>query len=614
MHIRLIRFEILPMLKYTICPYSHQAHLFQVTLDIPKPNIEGQIIHLPAWIPGSYMIRDFARNIIHISAKSAQKQLTINKIDKQTWQIEATSNAIQIKYQVYALDLSVRSAWLDTERGYFNGCSVFLAVNGQQDQPCQLDIIPPEAPHQWKVATSLPKINAPLWGFGLYQATDYQHLIDCPVEMAHFQVLTFKVNQIPHYMVISGQHQCDEARFIKDLKRICQQQIKLFKGDLPLSSYLFLLLVVNEGYGGLEHLDSTSLIANRDDLPLSSLGKADEAYIRLLGLCSHEYFHLWNIKRIKPRVLIQPDLSQEVYTPLLWAFEGITSYYDDLALVRSGCICPKAYLTLMAKTITRVLQGRGRLKQSIAESSFDAWTRFYKQDENAPNAIVSYYAKGMLVAFGLDLLLREHGSTLDELMHQLWLQYGKINKGIENKTIQILAEKLTQQDLSDFFQKAVYGTQDLPLEDWFKKLGIKMTLTVAKDSTDQGGYSKPKKVLSRPIKADLGAKIIEKEGKVIIKTTFDQGAAQLAGLTSGDEIVAVNGIRINAKTLESQLNRYPIKTKVKLIIFRNGELVEPILTLLPAQKNCCYLYLKAKSKCSKQQRQWRKQWLHLQKK
>jgi len=560
------------MLHYKISPFSCQAHLFEVILTIQSPASNGQIIQLAAWIPGSYMIRDFARNIIKITAKGGEKPLKLTKLDKQRWQIEPCEDTIEVTYQVYALDLSVRSAWLDSQRGYFNGCSVFMQVLGQEDQPCKVKICAPQDHSNWRLATTLTRITAPKWGFGLYQADNYQHLIDCPVEMSNFKVLDFVIQDIPHYLVISGQYQCDESRLIKDLTQICQQQVSLFKGDLPLKQYLFLLLVVSDGYGGLEHLDSTSLIANRDDLPKQGLVEPDEGYIRLMGLCSHEYFHLWNVKRIKPAVFINPTLAEEVYTPLLWAFEGITSYYDDLALVRCKAISPQDYLDLIAKTVTRVIQGAGRLKQSIAESSFDAWTRFYKQDENAPNAIVSYYAKGMLVAFGLDILLREKNSSLDELMQILWLKHGKTGIGIEDNTIEQIVNKITQQDNTDFFKNYVYGTQELPLKDWFEKIGVEFNLTVKKG-------------------ADLGAKIIDKAGKTQIIQTFDGGAAQLAGLTAGDEIVALGGIRINAENMNKTLSRYPFQQSIKVIAFRQGELIETDLMVLPAQENTVKLSL-----------------------
>jgi predicted metalloprotease with PDZ domain len=233
---------------------------------------------------------------------------------------------------------------------------------------------------------------APL-GFGRYRAQGSADLIDHPVEMGDFLHTQFLAAGTPHEIAIYGRHRADLGRLSRDLQKVCEEHANLF-GELPPDRYLFLMMVVGQGYGGLEHRDSTSLICSRADLPVPGQTEVTEGYRRLLGLCSHEYFHLWNVKRIQPARIQSSDLSGEVHTRLLWAFEGFTSYYDDLALVRCGLITERDYLDLLAQTITRVMRVNGRTKQSVAESSFDAWTKFYKQDENAPNAIVSYYAKG----------------------------------------------------------------------------------------------------------------------------------------------------------------------------------------------------------------------------
>ena len=598
------------MIFYTIKPLSVNAHLFEVTVKVSNPYQYGQIFELPAWIAGSYMIRDFAKQIIQITATTSEGQpIKLTKLNKQRWQAAKCVQDLILTYQVYALDLSVRTAWLDNQRGYFNGTSVFLRVQGQEHLPCQLDIQPPEDETTWRVATSLPTFNANQWDFGLYQADNYQHLIDCPVEMADFKVLNFNIQNIPHYMVISGYHRCDEERFKADLIKICNQQACVFNHDLPLKSYLFLLLVVDDGYGGLEHSDSTSLICNRDDLPVATTPNDHEGYIRLLGLCSHEYFHLWHVKRIKPQVFYDNNLSHEVYTPLLWAFEGFTAYFDDLALVRAGCIQAKDYLNLLAKTITRVLKGTGRLKQSVAESSYDAWTRFYQQDDNAPNAIVSYYAKGSLVALGLDIILRQQGKSLDDLMYLLWLQYGKIGKGIEEHDIQQAAEQLIDQDLSDFFTEMVYGTSELPLQQWLDYFAIEMILVPPKDEKDQGGFYNKKEPLTRINKPTLGARLADKNGKTMVLNTLENSIAQCAGLTTGDELIALDGIRINAKNFNQQLGRFNQGDQIEMIAFRQGILMPLTLTIIASEENCCYLSLIADEQCTEKQLLSRKNWL-----
>ncbi len=458
------------MIHYQVQPVSPQAHLFEVVLRIARPAPEGQVLTLPAWIPGSYMIRDFARNIVTLHASSGGKRVAAEKTDKQTWRCAAANGELEVSYQVYAWDLSVRAAHLDTTHGYFNGTSLFLKVVGQEHVGCSVEILPPEgeAYRNWRVATTLPVDGAEHLGFGRYRAADYEELVDHPVEMGAFTFVSFEAAGTPHEIAITGRHQADTERLCRDLQAICEYQIGLFGELPPMERYLFQVLAVGDGYGGLEHRSSTSLICKRTDLPRADDKEVSEGYREFLGLCSHEYFHLWNVKRIRPAVFRQADLSSEVYTRLLWAFEGITSYYDDLALLRSGRIDRQSYLDLLARMITRVLRGSGRLKQTLEESSFDAWTKFYKQDENAPNAIVSYYAKGALVALALDLTIRRHSGgeqSLDDLMRALWRRHGREDIGVGEGDIEALAAEISGADLSGFFDQALRGTADLPLKE-----------------------------------------------------------------------------------------------------------------------------------------------------
>ncbi|MGV6825438.1 MAG: M61 family metallopeptidase, partial [bacterium] len=394
-------------LSYTVTTAGPETHLFQVEMTLSGPS-QSQQLRLPAWIPGSYMIRDFARNIVAITARLDDEPVPIKQLDKQTWQIDGHGEQLLVRYQVYAGDLSVRGAHLDHTHGYFNGSALFLCPVGMEDTEAVVVLVKPAAEEyrRWRLATSMTPAVLDDHGFGEYRAEDYEDLIDHPVEMGEFSHHEFEVEGVPHQLVLTGRFDADLKRISSDLTKICTQHAALF-GGLPLDRYVFLTQVTGSDYGGLEHRFSTSLIAPRSDLPVPGDEKVSEGYRRFLGLCSHEYFHLWNVKRIRPEVLKEADLSSEVYTSLLWAFEGITSYYDDLGLLRAGCISLEEYLDTLAQTITRVMRGSGRHKQSVAESSFNAWSKFYKQDENASNAIVSYYAKGTLVALGLDVLIRE---------------------------------------------------------------------------------------------------------------------------------------------------------------------------------------------------------------
>lgn len=599
------------MIVYRINPRYPKRHLFEVVLTVEKPDPNGQCLSLPAWIPGSYMIRDFARNIVSIKASCDGETVLLSKRDKHTWQAEPVSGVLVVEYDVYAWDLSVRGAHLDSTHGFFNGTSVFLQVVGQEGRSLLVNMERPagDAFLSWKLATSLPVKSVDAQGFGSYIADSYSHLIDCPVEMGEFQELTFSVEAKPHRVVFSGRCRFDADRISRDLQEICACHAALF-GELPVDNYLFLTMVVGDGYGGLEHRDSTALLCERDDLPAKGMKQPTKGYIKFLGLCSHEYFHLWNVKRIRPQLLKQADLSCEVHTELLWAFEGITSYYDDLALVRSGRISRERYLELLAQTVTRVMRGSGRLKQSVAESSFDAWTRFYHQDENAPNAIVSYYSKGALVALGLDMQLREHtqeACSLDHFMRRLWEDFGKRDIGVSEDDLEKLASKMAGTDLSAFFSQTVHGTDDLPLEAWLASLGLGFRLRRARHQDDWGNVcEQPETLHPRPA---LGARYRQQGDFVELVQVFDDGAAQCAGLSAGDKLTAIDGLQVSEKNLDTLLEQFATGDEVSVLAFRRDELMSFTLPIQLAPLDTCELWLLPEEQCTPQQLARHRSWL-----
>ena len=321
--------------RYRIVPLDPHTHLYEVGVTVAAPAPAGQRFHLPSWIPGSYLIREFARHFVSVRAESAGARVAIAKTAKNVWQAAPCAGPLTVVAQVYAFDLSVRSAYLDATRGYFNGPAVFLCAEGCEDAPCTVEIAPPAgaAYARWRVATTLPRAGAAAYGFGKYHAGNYDELIDHPVETGDFASTTFVAGGVPHDIAISGRHSADLPRFARDVQRVCQWQIELF-GGAPFDRYLFQIAAVGDGYGGLEHRASTSLLCRRDELPHVGADGINDDYLNLLGLVSHEYFHAWNVKRIKPAAFTPYDLARENYTRQLWAFEGITSYYDDLALVR----------------------------------------------------------------------------------------------------------------------------------------------------------------------------------------------------------------------------------------------------------------------------------------
>ncbi len=454
-------------------------------------------------------------------------------------------------------DLSVRTAYLDITRGYFNGPSVFLCPEGREIAPCLLEIAAPAHPScgHWRVATTLPRADATPWNFGTYRASNYDELIDHPVEMSDFTHVAFEAGGAVHDVAISGRHTTDLGRLAGDLARVCQWQIDLFGGApgsrAPFDRYLFQVTAVGEGYGGLEHRTSTSLLCSRRELPQPGVAAITDDYRRFLGLASHEYFHSWNVKRIRPAAFAPYDLARENYTRQLWAFEGITSYYDDLALVRSGVISPDSYLELLGRTITTVLRTPGRTRQSVAESSFDAWIKYYRQDENTPNATVSYYAKGALVGLALDLTLRSHRSSLDALMRALWEKYGQSGTGVPEDGIPRLAAEITGQSLDDFFARYVDGTEDPPLAQLLGQVGVSLFTRIGEGARDKGGTPGKRSVDDRP-RCTIGARWTP-GSELRLQHVFRAGPAAHAGLAAGDVMVAIDGLRATADTLESLL-------------------------------------------------------------
>lgn len=584
-------------LHYRVELHNPNAHQYRVTLTVPRAS-EAQRFSLPAWIPGSYLIRDFARNIIEISASDERGAVALKQLDKHSWQAANTANSeLQVECVVYAFDTSVRSAYLDGLRGFFNGTSLFLQVDGAASQACELELVQPSgALADWQAATGLNAVEVNANGFGRYRADNYQQLIDCPFEMggaaSEFERIEFKAAGVPHSIVLNGRHSVDAEQLAADLQKVCEQQISLFGKQPPFESYVFLTQITTGSYGGLEHMNSTALVCGRDDLPLPGDKDRTESYRQFLGLCSHEYFHCWNVKRILPLAFAEAfaagDLQQEVYSGLLWAFEGITSYYDDLALVRSGLISADQYVELLGQTITRVCRGEGRKLQSVFDSSFNAWSKFYKQDANAANAIVSYYTKGSLITLALDLTLRKHGKSLDDVMQLLWKQYGA-GQGVPEHGIQPLVEQVAGESLEDFFQRYVYGVEDPPLAELLAEMAINLNWRQSAGPADKGGKADDKATGRRGFGAMVAA-----DGKV--QAVTNGSPAERAGLAPGDVMLALNGYKVGT-AMDKLVQQQTIGGEVELHIFRDEQLLLLNLPIETEPQNTAYLTLGNQNPC-----------------
>lgn len=571
------------MIRYRLSIASPDAHQFEVRCLVDTPDPMGQQFALPVWTPGSYLIREFARHVISVHAESGGAPLAVEKIDKQTWRCAPSREPVELIYRVYAYDLSVRGAYLDRTRGFVNGAAVFVWPRGREHLPLKLELVAPDAT-KWNVATAMSAESVDQRGFGVYACADYDELIDHPIEMANFALQRFEAGGVPHEIAITGAPEdTDFARLCADVVKICETHIRLF-AEVPFKRYVFQLLIVGDGYGGLEHRASTSLIASRKTLPRIGCDPRGEDYRTLLGLFSHEYFHAWNVKRIKPAVFVPYDLTREAYTRDLWVYEGITSYYDDLALKRAGVIDESAYLELLGQTMTRVLRGAGRLHQSVSESSFDAWIKFYRPDENAPNALVSYYAKGSLIALLLDLILRsETRINLDDVMRLLWQRHGQTGRGVPEGGFEALLAELVGDAIAERLRSAVNGTGDLQLAPQFARFGIAMHLRASDSSDDKGG--KPGKSTQRRV--SIGVRAEGKNDPKLVHV-YDGGAAQMAGLAPGDQLIALNGLRIT-EGLDAALKPYCAGTSLQVHAFRRDQLFQTQVTVNEAPLDTCWL-------------------------
>lgn len=596
---------------YRVEPADLHGHQYAVTLRLTRP-LAVQRFSLPAWIPGSYLIREFARHLSMLEARQGTRRVHVRQIDKATWEVATRPGAVlELRYRVYAFDTSVRAAFLDTERGFFNGTSLLLRAEGCESRPHRLEIR--GLPRGWQVATAMRAVRTNRAGAGLYEAADYHELVDHPFALGHFWRGNFEACGVPHEFVVAGALPgFDGERLLADTRAICEAQIRFWHGAAagtsraraahrapPFDRYVLMLHAVDEGYGGLEHRASTALICSRRDLPRrishgAGGGKPEagptDPYVTLLGLISHEYFHSWNVKRLKPADLAAIDYTRENYTQLLWFFEGFTSYYDDLMLLRAQRIDAARYLKLVAKAATGVLASPGRKVQSVAQSSFDAWIKYYRPDENTVNATVSYYTKGALVALALDLTLRLEGrGALDDVMRALWSTSG--GGPIDEDMIAQALQKVGRRSFAGELAAWIHGTPDLPLRTLLERFGIAWR-------AEEGSLAQR-----------LGLRVSEGAlTGVQVKSVSRGSLAERAGLAAGDELLAADGWRL--RRLDDLLSWLVPGTPVALLVSRDQRIVLRRLDTAPMAADAGGVALSLVETPSKSALDLRRRWLH----
>jgi len=437
----------LPRIFYQVSMSQPTSHLFEVTLTIDNWQENQLDLKMPVWTPGSYLVREYSRNLQDFTAQNNQNKtrLIFQKVSKNHWQIEIEhATSITIFYRIYAHELSVRTNHLDDSHGYFNGAALFLYIPGLELLPSVLEIIPPQA--NWKVTTPLESLEGKK---NTFLVPDFDTLVDSPVEVGTHQCYEFQVRKKIHRLAVWGKGNIDAEKVIRDMEKIIEVEADLY-GGLPYDNYVFLLHLSNNGFGGLEHKNSCTLNYSRFGF------RDSEKYNRFIQLVAHEFFHLWNVKRIRPKALEKFDYEQENYTPSLWFSEGTTSYYDLLIPLWAGLYNSKIFLDNLGKEITRFLVTPGREVQPLAESSFDAWIKLYRRDTNSDNSQMSYYLKGELVSLLLDLLIRDHTQnqrSLDDVMRQMWEKFGKTEIGFTENQLKEVIESVADSDLTDFFSR-----------------------------------------------------------------------------------------------------------------------------------------------------------------
>lgn len=561
-------------------------HLVDVSLSFTALTASPRL-WLPAWIPGSYLMREFARNITAVQYRilegdNASDAYRAQKTDKNTWQLPQVKvgQTVVVDYEVYCYDLSVRTAYVDQQRLYGNFTSLALAVEGQELSPIKASLLVPatfladKETSRVRLACGLTSTHLSLeesqhdgqQSYGL-QADHYHEFIDYPFEIAAQDTFDFIVHDdthrtLPHRFFLSGKHHANMGRLQQDVTQICQTYLH-WLGDAPFDDYTFMTFASGQDYGGLEHINSTSLITPRRDLPSSEEPAIPSSeYQRFLGLCSHEYFHSWWVKTVRPDVMLEVDLRHEAFTPLLWVFEGFTSYVDDFMLQASGVIDQASYLKLLAEQINRYYQTPGRAYQSVAESSFDAWIKLYRNDENTGNAGISYYNKGALVALCLDLMLLQKSAGRYRLFDVVKAFYTQA-KHNDNKRIGIssadmgvvIGQFIPLADWEDFERRYVNGVEELPIEAMLRESGVKLHIN-SKETFEKH--------------VPWGIRCAETPAGLKINRVQRDSAAAKAGISAHDVIIAIDGIKATSKQLVSltQADR-----DVECHLFRRDELL-----------------------------------------
>ncbi len=535
-----------PRIHFTISFTEPQTHYVEIEMDISDFTGTTLDFGMPVWTPGSYLIREYERHVELVEAFATADRIHCMKISKNTWRVQSPSNHIKIRYRVYGFEISVRTNMINVDRAFLSPAATFMYIKNHIDLPCTLAIILPEKWHH--ISTGLPKTAT---HEHIFYAENFDTLYDSPIEIGNQDIWHFEAAGVPHEFAMVGGGNYDKQQLTSDITKIVEEETAIW-GENPNTNYVFITHNYQTGGGGLEHLNSTVLGASRNAYQVPN------AYKNFLCLVAHEYFHLWNVKRLRPKELGPFNYDEENYPTGLWIMEGFTSYYDNLIIRRCGFFSVQEYLDMLVNDFNQVYNRPGYRVQSAALASFDAWIKHYRPDENSANTSISYYNKGAMLAVALDLyILAETQGTkrLDDVLRAAYHSfYKKENRGFEEKEFQALAETVTGVDLSAIF-KAAHSTEELDYNMYFNRVGYELI-----------DLNRDRQELS------LGIKIANQDGRIVIKNVERGSAAWDAGLNVDDELIAINGNRLDiaGKELELILQNGQIDEIIDVLISRDG--------------------------------------------
>lgn len=563
--------------RYTLSLPEPQTHHCVVELEAEGVHDTARLV-LPSWTPGSYLMREFPRNVVALqAADGAGRTLAARKTDKNSWEVSAPADGrLRARYIVYADELSVRTSHLDSTHGFINPAGVFMYLDGRQGEEHTVEV---RAPNGWRTTTALEEV-AP----ATFRAAGYDQLADSPLEIGTHEVIDFEVDGVPHRYAIWGRGNYDPRRLVADTTRIVRAEKALF-GTLPYRSFTFILHLATGGSGGLEHRDSTVLLSDR----FAFRGPGYEGF---LGLVAHELFHAWNGKRIRPAALGPFDYTREAYTRELWVVEGFTTYYTEVILRRAGLIPRQRFLEKQAEQITRLRAIPGRLVQPLEDASFDTWIKFYRPDANTPNATISYYHKGAMVAMLLDLEIRRatgNARSLDDVMRALWAESGAPDVGFPAGRAEQIASEVAGHSLAPLFDGWLRGTQELDFAPYLAAAGLALApaheappgagpspagaAPAVQRAGGPGDVAGQAPVPTPPNEVRIGIQFKHEGGKMVVGNVLMGMPAWRAGVSAGDEVVALDGLRVDMMTLSARMQEKTPGTSATLTVFRRDELL-----------------------------------------